>query len=302
MEHSHQHNRPLSENIGRLFVIGIALNVLFVILEFGAGFITNSLALISDAGHNLSDVFSLSLSLIAFRLSKIKATEIYTYGFKKSTILVSLFNAVILLLAAGSIGWEAIQRFNNPQAISGTVIAVVAGIGIIINVASAFLFFNEKEKDLNVKGAYLHLMADALVSVGVVFSGVIISYTNWMWVDSVISLVIVCVIIFGTWGLLKDSLRLSMDAVPKEIDIDSVKKSALTLDGVIGIHHLHIWASGTTQTAATSHIVVKESLSPKQIATLVKSLKHQWEHLGIAHSTIEVETEEGECADVTMKQ
>ena len=296
----HEHTHSLPESISRSFIIGIALNIVFVIVEFGAGIFTGSLALMSDAGHNLSDVFSLALSLLALRFAKIKPTETFTYGFKKSTILASLVNAVILLLAVGSIGWEAIQRFNHPQEISGGMVAAVAGIGIVINAASAFLFFKDKEKELNIKGAYLHLFADALVSVGVVVAGIIISYTHWLWVDPAISLVIMIVIVTGTWGLLKESLRLSMDAVPKEIDVDAVKKSAIAVDGVTDVHHLHIWASGTSQTAATAHVVVKESLSSKRISALTKNIKHEWDHLGIAHSTIEIETDDGECSDVNM--
>jgi cobalt-zinc-cadmium efflux system protein len=198
MSHDHSHHNT-SQNYNKAFVVGIALNSAYIIVEMVFGVLTNSMALISDAGHNLSDVFSLVLSLVAFRLTRIKPTEIYTYGFKKSTILASLLNAVILLVAVGSIGWEAIQRFYHPQEISGGVVAVVAGIGIIINAASAFLFFKDKDKDLNLKGAYMHLFADALVSVGVVIAGVIISYTHWLWIDPMISLVIMLVIVLGTW-------------------------------------------------------------------------------------------------------
>ncbi|MHB1050608.1 MAG: cation diffusion facilitator family transporter [Bacteroidota bacterium] len=300
MEHSHEHKHSLPTSINRSFLVGIALNIIFVIVELGAGFFTGSLALISDAGHNLSDVFSLVLSLVAFRLAKIRPTETFTYGYKKSTILASVINAVILIVAVGLIGWEAIQRFYHPQEISGGIVAAVAGVGILINSFSAFLFFKDKEKDLNIKGAYMHLLADALVSVGVVVAGVIISYTHWFWVDSVISFGIMIVIVLGTWGLLKESLRLSLDAVPKDIDVGAVKKSALAINGVINIHHLHIWATGTSLTSATAHIVVEESLTSKQISALTKKLKHEWDHLGIAHSTIEIETADGGCLDADM--
>lgn len=297
MSHDHSHHNT-SQNYNKAFVVGIALNSAYIIVEMVFGVLTNSMALISDAGHNLSDVFSLVLSLVAFRLTRIKPTEIYTYGFKKSTILASLLNAVVLLVAVGSIGWEAIQRFSHPQEISGGVVAVVAGIGIIINAASAFLFFKDKKKDLNLKGAYMHLFADALVSVGVVIAGIIISYTHWLWIDPTISLVIMVVIVLGTWDLLKESLRLSMDAVPKNINIEAVKKSTLEIDDVTGIHHLHIWASGTSQTAATAHIVVNQSQSSNNISSIIKKIKHAWEHLGITHSTIEIETSEEDCSDV----
>ena len=296
MAHDHSHHAAPG-NYNRAFLIGIALNATYVVVELIYGIMTNSMALISDAGHNMSDVFSLLISLAAFRLARIKPSDTYTYGFKKSTILASLFNAIILLIAVGSIGWEAIQRFYHPQEISGGIIAIVAGVGIVINFASALLFHKDKEKDLNLKGAYLHLIADALVSVGVVIAGIVISYTHWLWIDPAMSLLIMVVIIMGAWDLLKESLRLSMDAVPKNIDIEEVKKSAMTVEGVSGIHHLHIWASGTSHIAATAHVVVTQSVSSTTVPMLIKEIKHQWEHLGISHATVEIESSEENCSD-----
>src|SRR6187431_927911 len=187
-DHSHHHHIPSASNLNRALVIGIVLNVAFVVVEFVAGIFTDSLALISDAGHNLSDVSSLFLALWAFRLVKVKATETFTYGYRKATVLVSLFNAVILLIAVGGIGFESFHRFFSPRAVEGGVMAWVAGIGIVINSFTAFLFFKDKDKDLNVKGAYLHMAVDALVSVGVVIIGIAIYFTNWLWLDPAISI------------------------------------------------------------------------------------------------------------------
>jgi len=214
MEHNHSHT-PKVTNINRAFIIGIVINLLFVVIEFGAGFYYNSLSLISDAGHNLSDVAALALALLAFRLAKVKANDKFTYGYRKSTILVSLINSVVLFVAIGGIIWESISRLHNSVEIQGVSISIVAAIGIVINAVSAFLFFKEKDNDLNVKGAYLHLMADAAVSLGVVISGVLISLFHIYWLDMVMSLIIVIVIFYSTWNLFKDSLSLHSMVYPK---------------------------------------------------------------------------------------
>ena len=290
-DHHHHHGATLS-NIGKVFVIGIILNMAFVMIEFVAGFYTNSLALLSDAGHNLSDVATLGLSLFAFRMSKRKATSTYTYGFHKSTILASLANAVILLIAVGSIGWEAIQRFLEPVETQGKVISIVAGIGIIINTVSALLFFRDKEKDLNVKGAYLHLALDALVSAGVVGAGFLISYTGLKWIDPLISLLIMAIVIYSTWGLLTESLKLSLDAVPTAIQIEKIKEEVLKTKGVISVHHIHIWAMGTTKNAMTAHLILEKELRPEKVAEIKYTVKHTLEHLNIQHVTLETEIEQ----------
>ncbi|RTL56311.1 MAG: cation transporter [Sphingobacteriales bacterium] len=284
---SHHHHSVESANINRAFWIGIMLNTAFVIIEFIAGFMYNSLALLSDAGHNLSDVASLGLSLFAFKLAKAKSTERFTYGYHKGTILASLVNAVILLIAVGSIGWEAIQRFQHPEETKGTVISIVAAIGIVINAASALLFFRNKEKDLNIKGAYLHLATDALVSLGVVIAGILITYTGIKWIDPLISLLIMAVVIYGTWSLLIESLKLSLDAVPEQIQLDKIKETAVKIAGIKSIEHIHIWAMSTTKIAMTAHVIVDEKTSMKQIQSIKKELKHQLEHEGIQHVTIE---------------
>jgi cobalt-zinc-cadmium efflux system protein len=297
-EHSHHHHHsPKLANAGRAFIIGIVLNMIFVVIEFVSGFYTNSLALLSDAGHNLSDVAMLGLSLFAFQISKRKATPTYTYGFHKSTILASLVNAVILLIAVGSIGWEAIQRFISPEETKGNVISIVAGIGIVINAGSAFLFFRDKEKDLNVKGAYLHLALDAVVSVGVVIAGLIISYTGIKWIDPMISLIIMAVVIYSTWGLLTESLKLSLDAVPNAINVEEIKKEMLKTAGIQSIHHIHIWAMSTTKNAMTAHLILEKELTHKQIADIKHKMKHILEHLNIQHVTLETESEA--CKEAT---
>src|SRR5476651_1577252 len=221
-DHSHHHHHdhtPKLDHLNTAFIAGIILNSAFVIIEVIAGFATNSLSLLTDAGHNLSDVAGLALALLAFKLTKVNANDKYTYGYKRSTIIVSFFNALILFVAVGFIGYEAIMRFMNPEKVNGGTMAWVAFIGIGINAFTAWLFVKDKDKDLNVKGAYMHMAIDAVVSFGVVISGIIIYFTNLYWIDSVLSLIIGVVILGGTWGLLKDSLRLAMDGVPKEMDL-----------------------------------------------------------------------------------
>lgn len=290
MAHDHAHHSPTAlTHISRAFAIGIVLNLGFVIVEFATGFYTNSLALLSDAGHNLSDVASLALSLFAFRIAKRRADQKYTYGFHKSTILASLANAVILLVAVGSIGWEAIQRFMHPQESAGTTISIVAGIGIVINGLSAWMFFRDKEKDLNIKGAYLHLATDALVSVGVVIAGIIISYTDILWIDPLISLLIMGIVLYSTWGLLTESLKLSIDAVPAAIDPEQIKNEMQKIKGVYRVHHIHIWALSTTRNAMTAHLVMEDGLSLMEIEEIKKTLRHHLEHLNIQHVTLETE-------------
>lgn len=301
MAHDHNHHHaPTLNRVGKAFAIGIALNLLFVIIEFIAGFYTNSLALLSDAGHNLSDVATLALSLFAFGMARRKANAVYTYGYHKSTILASLANAVILLVAVGSIGWEAIQRFMHPEPTQGLSISIVAGVGIIINAASAFLFFKDKEQDLNVKGAYLHLITDALVSAGVVVAGFIIAKTGLNWIDPLISLVIMILVLYSTWGLLKESLRLSMDAVPSGIRTEDVQQLLEKQAGVSKAHHIHIWAMGTTRNAMTAHLVLEKNLNHSDISTLKKNIKHELEHINIQHATLE--TEETPCEDPCADQ
>jgi len=296
MAHNHDHTPKLS-TINRAFIVGIAINSIYVIIEFGAGFYYNSLSLISDAGHNLSDVASLALALLAFRLVKVKANDKFTYGYRKSTILVSLINSVILFIAIGGILWESINRMHHTVSLQGSAISVIAGIGIVVNAVSAFMFFKDKDSDLNVKGAYLHLMADAAVSLGVVISGILISIYHIYWLDMVMSLVIVLVIFYSTWHLFKDSLSLTLDGVPKNIKLQEVVSEIKEVEGVIDVHHLHVWAISTTQNAMTAHIIVQPDVAVKQLNIIKKNIKSEMDHVNIQHATLEFETEEENCTD-----
>ena len=290
-EHNHHHEHQIT-SLNKSYIIGIALNSFFVVIEFGAGFWYNSLGLMSDAGHNLSDVAALCLSLLAFRLTRVKTNENYTYGYKKSTVLVSLLNAVILLIAIGFILAESIQKFANPQPIEGKAIAYVAGIGVIVNALTAFLFMKDKDKDLNVKGAYLHMAADALVSIGVVASGIVISYTGWYIIDPIIGICIALVILVSTWQLLHASIRLSLDGVPEGIAYDNIENSILKVPGVCGAHHLHIWAISTTENALTTHVVIDDLQHMEEIK---HELREVLSTLNIGHATFEFETCNEKC-------
>lgn len=289
--HHHEHNHQLT-SLNKAFIIGIALNVLFVIVEFGVGFYYDSLGLLSDAGHNLGDVASLVLAMLAFRLQKAQPNSRYTYGYKKSTVLVSLLNAVILLITVGIIIAESIDKLFHPVPVQGAAIAWTAGVGVIINAVTAWLFMKDKEKDLNVKGAYLHMAADALVSVGVVISGIIIMYTGWSVIDPIVGLVIAVVIVISTWSLLHDSLRLSLDGVPAGIDAEKIRTVILEQPDVVSCHHLHIWALSTTETALTAHIVIDNITRMEEIKHKVKE---QLLHVGVHHVTLEIEAEGTNC-------
>ena len=291
-EHHHEHVHELT-SLNKSFIIGITLNILFVLVEFGIGFYYDSLGLLSDAGHTLGDVASLVLAMLAFRLAKVHPNSRYTYGYKKSTVLVSLLNAVILLVAVGIIIAESIDKLLHPVPVEGAAIAWTAGVGVIVNAVTAWLFMKDKEKDLNVKGAYLHMAADTLVSVGVVISGIIIMYTGWTLVDPIIGLVIAVIIVISTWGLLHDSLRLSLDGVPVGIDSEKVGQIILAQSGVESFHHLHIWALSTTETALTAHIVIENLRCMEEVKHAVK---HQLEHVGIHHATLEFEYK-GACCN-----
>lgn len=295
MEHTHNNHILSKTNINRAFIIGIALNFLFVLVEASSGFYYKSLSLLSDAGHNLSDVASLILALIAIKLAEKKATDKLTYGYRKTTILVALLNAVILFIAIGGIVLESINRLHNPKSIEGNGIVIIAVIGIFINGITALFFKREKEKDINIKGAYLHLVADALISLGVVVDGVIIILTKWYWLDSVASLIISVIIIIGTWDLLKESLLLTLDGVPKNIDIENVKSEILEIEEVENIHHLHIWALSTTETALTVHVVLRHMTDLKAIENIKERIRHNLEHVEIHHTTLEIEVNGTEC-------
>ena len=294
--HGHYHALDMSRT-SRAFAIGIALNVVFVAIEVGMGFLTGSLALLTDAGHNLADVASLTIALLALKLAAAKPREQYTYGYKKATILAALVNAVILLAAVGGIVYEAVERVLTPVPVEGGVVAVVAGVGIAINAVTALLFFRDKDKDLNVKGAYLHLVADALVSVGVMVAGVAITFTAWYWLDSVISIAVAVVIFAGTWSLLKDTVRLSLDGVPQSISVSEVRTKILSVRGIMDVHHLHIWGLSTTQAALTCHVVLHSEASLAEVSRIKADIRAGVMELGIQHSTVEVESNLEECDD-----
>lgn len=292
-EHSHHHEHHIvPASLNKIFIFCIALNLLFVIIEAGVGFIYNSLGLLSDAGHNLSDVFSLLLALVAFRMAKLHATHHFTYGYKKATILISLANAMILLVAVGAILIESIYKLKNPEPVSGEAISWTAGIGILINGLTTWLLMRDRKKDLNVQGAFLHMMMDTLVSVGVVISGILISFTGWNWIDSIISLLIAAVILISTFGLLKESLFLSMDAVPASVHLETIQQEIEALPQVKSWHHLHIWGISTTENAATVHIVLNNIT---EMETVKPRIKQIFRSAGISHSTIEFESASCQC-------
>ncbi len=298
MGHDHHHHAtPSLTAANTAFKIGIVLNITFVIVEAAVGFYVNSLSLLSDAAHNLADVGTLALSLLAFRLLKVKSNDQYTYGYRKTSILVSLFNSAILFISIGGIVFESIHKFftPNPQPIPGTTIAIVAGIGIFINGISALLFFREKDKDINIKSAYLHLVTDALVSAGIVVGGVVIYYTKWYWIDTALSLVIATIILVSTWQLLKQSLRLSLDGVPESIQLDHIRAIGLKMSGVIDLHHIHVWAISSTENALTAHLVLKKETNHEQEVHIKHQLRHEFAHENIQHITLETERENETC-------
>lgn len=285
--HHHGHSHAPT-NYNRAFIIGIILNVGFVVIEAGFGFLTNSLALLADAGHNLSDVLGLLLAFGASWLTRRRPTQRYTYGLRRSSIMAALFNASFLLVAMGAIALESIQRLNSPTPVSGSIVIGVALVGIVINGVTALLFMSGREQDLNIKGAFLHMAADALVSAGVVLAGIAILTTGWLWFDPIVSLLIVVVIVVGTWNLLRDSLNLALDAVPENIDPQAVRTYLSELSGVVGVHDLHIWAMSTTQTALTAHLVMLTGNPGDGFLARISMELH--DNFGIEHSTIQVET------------
>lgn len=284
--HSHSHDHAVS-SLNRAFIIGITLNVAFVIVEFSVGMIYGSMGLMSDAGHNLSDVAGLLLAMLAFRLAQVHATPHYTYGYKKSTVLISLLNSVILLVAVGVIVAESIGRMLHPAPVEGAAIAWTAGVGVIINGFTAWLFLKDKERDLNIKGAYLHMAADALVSVGVLVSGVVISFTGWTIVDPIVALVVAAVIVISVWSLTRDSLRLSLDGVPVGIDVGELERTMCAVDEVISVHHIHVWAISTTENALTAHVVLADLNRMEETKC---ALKLHLAESGIGHATLEFES------------
>lgn len=294
----HKHGGPghvhAPASFGRAFAVGIILNTVFVAVEAGYGFYANSMALLADAGHNLSDVLGLAVAWIAVILAKRIPTPKYTYGLGASSILAALANAMLLLVAVGAIAWEAIGRFWDPAPVTGVTVMVVAGIGILINGVTAFLFSSGSKGDLNIRGAYLHMAADAAVSAGVVVAGLLIILTDWTWIDPAVSLVIVIVILWSTWGLLKGSVAMSLNAVPEGIDAAGVRDYLAGLPGVTDVHDLHIWPMSTSETALTVHLVVPEGSSGDQFLVHVRTVLLQ--RYRIQHATLQVEAGSMNCS------
>jgi cobalt-zinc-cadmium efflux system protein len=294
--HGHSHGQVIAlRSVNSAFVIGIILNLAFVIIEVVVGLVINSLSLLSDAGHNLADVASLGLSLFAFRMMKVKSNTVFTYGYKKTTVLVALLNAGILLVSIGAILYESIHRLILPEPIAGKTISIVAGIGIFINATTALLFFRNKDSDLNIKGAFLHLLSDAVVSAALVIGGIVIVYTHWFWIDPLLGILVAVVIVFSTWNLLRDSLRLSLDGVPQGIDLRAVQAAIEKMNGVQDFHHIHIWALSTTENALTGHVVLNKEIGMEAQEKIKKEIKHQLLHFNIQHVTLETETESLAC-------
>lgn len=281
--HVHAHNpRP-----DRLFAIGVALNLAYAGIEAGFGVFHNSLALIADAGHNLTDVAGLGLAWMGVWLTRSRPTRERTYGMRKASILAALFSSLLIVMAMGVIGWEAIGRFSDPIIPPGRTIMIVAGIGVLVNLATALLFVSGRKSDLNIKGAFLHMMADAAVSVGVVVAGFAVILTGWYWIDPVVSLLIAAIIVVGTWGLLRESLHLAVDGVPRNVDIAAVRNYLRELPGVTGVHDLHVWGSSTTETILTAHL----SIGPNDDEeSLLKSASTGLNtKFGVGHTTLQIE-------------
>lgn len=283
-DHSHHHH-----HYSRAFAIGIVLNTAFILVETVCGLLAGSLALLADAGHNLSDVLGLAMAWAAFALAGRPQSDRRTYGWRKATVLAALFNAVILLIAMGGISWEAIRRFSAPAAPAGVPIIIVAAAGVLINGATALLFMSGRKEDLNITGAFLHMAADAGVSAGVVLAGAGILVFHWQWLDPVISLVIVAIILAGTWGLFRDSFELAIDAVPRHIDTDAVRRYLMSLPGVVSIHCLHIWGMSTTEAALTVHAVKEPAADGDALIDRIEHDMHERFHIG--HTTIQWEHE-----------
>ncbi len=291
MHDGHRHRPP--HDAGRAFAIGVALNLAFLALEATAGLFAHSLALLADAGHNLGDVLGLLLAWGAGRLALLPPSPRRTYGLRRTTILAALANAILLLVAIGAIGLEAVRRLAHPGPVASGPMIAVAAAGVVVNGATALLFREGRRRDLNVRGAFLHMVADAAVSLGVVIAGLVIRFGGWSWLDPAMSLAIGVVIAIGTWGLLRDSLDLVMDAVPAGIDPAAVEAWLARAPGVRAVHDLHIWGMSTSEAALTVHLVAEPGrVDDAALAALAEGLRTTF---GIGHSTIQVEHGDGDC-------
>ena len=300
MTHAHDHDDHSGHShgsghahapasFGKAFALGIALNIAFVVVEAAYGFLSNSVALLADAGHNLGDVLGLAVAWLASELVKRAPTDRFTYGLRGSSILAALFNAMFLLVTAGAISWEAIQRLGSPEPVAGKTVMIVAAIGILINGATAWLFASGRKGDINIRGAFLHMASDALVSAGVVVAGLVIVLTGWLWLDPAVSLLINAVIIWGTWSLLRESFAMSLAAVPAHVAMDEVKSFLAAQPGVKSVHDLHIWSMSTTETALTCHLVMAEGHPGDAfLHDMAEKLEHRFK---INHPTVQIEVD-----------
>lgn len=293
--HDHAHHHPLPTNFDRRFALGMAINLLFVLIEAFYGWQANSLALLADAGHNLGDVAGLALAWAALAAGRIRANDQHTYGWQRGSILASFINAAVLLLLMGGLAVEAVQRLNAPMPVDEWPVIVVATIGIVINSVTAWLFLAGSKHDLNIRGAFLHMAADALVSLGVVIGAFAILATGWFWLDPILSMLIAAVVVWGTWSLFRQSLHLLFDGVPGQIDLASVRADLLGLPGVSGLHDLHVWALSTARIGLTVHLVLRADFN-HSAQTASDELLKQAEHLlhekfAIDHATIQIESQ-----------
>jgi cobalt-zinc-cadmium efflux system protein len=291
-DHHHHHHGPA--DFGRAFAVGTALNLGFVLVEGTAGFLTDSVALLADAGHNLSDVLGLLVAWAGAELAKRPASKRFTYGWRGSSILAALINGLLLLMAVGAISWEAVGRLADPPPVPGVPVMIVAAVGIVVNLSTAMLFARGRKGDVNIRGAFLHMAADAAVSAAVVIGGAAILLTGALWIDPAISLAVVAVILWSTWGLLREALVMVLQAVPEGIDADAVEHTLANLPGVARVHDLHIWPMSTTEAALTAHLVMPGG-HPGD--SFLLDLQHRLAHdFGIDHTTVQIEVADGaEC-------
>ena len=292
--HAHHHHPPSPESTSRAFVIGISLNLIYVLVEAWYGWKTGSLALLADAGHNFSDVIGLVLAWAGAAAARLRPDERHTYGWKRASILAAFFNALLLLMAMGALTWEALQRLTVPAPVPGMTLIWVAGVGIVVNTATALLFLRGREHDLNIQGAFLHMAADALVSLGVVVAGVLVLVFGWQWLDPLLSLAIAVVIVVGTWGLFRQSLHLLFDGVPEQIDLAEVRSALEALPGVERVHDLHVWAMGSTEIALTAHLIRPEGPPEDDFYQQASALLNARFH--IDHITLQVNRAPSEVA------
>lgn len=288
MTHAHHHHAHAPADFGRAFALGIALNIGFVLVETFYGWRSDSLALLADAGHNLGDVFGLLMAWGGYYLARLRPDRKHTYGWGRATILAALFNALILLVAVGGIVWEAVSRFAHPVPVAADTVMLVAAIGVVVNGITAWLFMSGNQGDLNLRGAFLHMAADALVSLGVVIAAILFIWTGWTWLDPAISLVIALVILLGTWDLLRQSLHLSMDGVPASIELDKVRAYLGFLPHVCGVHDLHVWAMSTSEIALSVHLSMPEGHPGDAFLEQIADELH--DRFAIEHATVQIET------------